>query len=144
MLSPHGPPRCARLLQYALSCWGIRRLAMCKKLSESGFTLLELLVVLAIIGIIAAIAIPQYQDYKDKARVAATAHEIRSFVSGFVAYLAEHGDYPPDSHATLPAGMTKYISATIWAEETPIGGNYNWEGPDSYPYAGISIFDYSG
>jgi prepilin-type N-terminal cleavage/methylation domain-containing protein len=43
---------------------------MSKKLRQSGFTLLEILLVIAIIAVIAAIAVPLYRDYIVRAHVA--------------------------------------------------------------------------
>ena len=46
--------------------------------TESGFTLVELMIVVAIIGILASIAIPNYQKYQAKSRTA----EAKIYLSG--------------------------------------------------------------
>ena len=40
-----------------------------------------------------------------------------------------------------PGGTCKdFINPLNWTTETELGGYYNWDGPNNYPYAGISLF----
>ena len=54
-----------------------------------------------------------------------------------------NGGYPDDSHVVLPpqAADELSIDVAIWLADTELGGNWNWEGPDNYAYAGIAILD---
>ena len=78
--------------------------------SESGFTLVELLVVMLILGILAAIAIPAFFNQRDKAVDADAKVEARTAEAAMETYATDHdGDYTgadaDDLHAieaTLP------------------------------------------
>ena len=110
-----------------------------------GFTLVELMIVIAIIGVLSSIAIPHFVNYRRKAQIAEAAADIKNFEKGFIAYAIDEGDFPDDSHIVLPdlPKMEEYINPSVWGKTTALGGTYNWEGPDSYPYAGISIFEHN-
>lgn len=64
------------------------------KKSESGFTLIELMIVVAIIAILAVIALPQYRNYTQRSANAACLAEARAYMSGAVVSMADY---------TLPA-----------------------------------------
>ncbi len=79
------------------------------KNSQSGFTLIELMIVVAIIGILAAVAIPAYQDYTVRAQVS----EGLSLASGAKTALAEYYNHKgafPSSNASL--GLSKATDIT--------------------------------
>ena len=63
--------------------------------SQSGFTLVELLVVVAIIAILAAIAIPQFSAYRAKAFNSAAESDLHNLKTMMEAAYYDLHQYPP-------------------------------------------------
>lgn len=72
--------------------------------SESGFTLVELLVVMLILGLLAAIAIPSFFNQRDKARDADAKESVRTAQTAIETYATDHdGKYTGAATADLVA-----------------------------------------
>jgi type IV pilus assembly protein PilA len=103
--------------------------------------------VVSIIGVLSSIAFPTLHEVRDRAKVAKVASDIKTFATSFAGYAAEMGEYPPDCEYPAPhhlpagTGLESVIPINAWVEVTPLGGNYNWEGPDTYTYAGVALAD---
>jgi type IV pilus assembly protein PilA len=72
--------------------------------SESGFTLVELLVVMLILGLLAAIAIPSFFNQRDKARDADAKEAVRTAQTAIETYATDNdGSYSGATAAKLVA-----------------------------------------
>ncbi|HZI67346.1 MAG TPA: type II secretion system protein [Thermoanaerobaculia bacterium] len=114
--------------------------------SDSGFTLLELLVVMTIIGILAAVAIPALRDSPQRAREAALKENLFTFRSTIDQYHGDKGYYPPDLQTLVTDGyirsipvdpMTKSRDTWVVAYEELTTGDEGEPPPDESVAPGI-------
>ena len=82
------------------------------KMTQKGFTLIELMIVVAIIAILAAIAIPAYQDYVVRSQVTEGMTLADGAKTAVAEYYANAGAFPKDNAS---AGL---------ATDTDIKGQY--------------------
>src|SRR5271155_3447103 len=84
--------------------------------SESGYTLLELLIVLAILGLIVAFAAPKVIGYLERSKTRAADIEISNISAALDLYQLGTGSYP-----TADQGLRALIA--------PPSGVHHWRGP---------------
>lgn len=87
--------------------------------TESGFTLMELLLVVVIIGILAALVAPRFFGKSEEARIAAAKAQIEHYSTALQNYELDNGTYP-----TTEQGLLALIEAPSSAPVPP-----KWNGP---------------
>ena len=85
--------------------------------SQSGFTLIEMMIVVAIIGILAAIAIPSYQVYANKAHANACLSEAKSYGNEVFVLLNDADENSLPTSPTLNSCQS-ITDATGWTLNT--------------------------
>src|SRR6516162_1362840 len=81
--------------------------------SESGFTLVEMLVVITIIGLIMALVGPRVLNYLTESKVKAARIQIESFSSALDLYYLDMGRYPTSAEG-LSALVQPGASVSGW------------------------------
>lgn len=69
--------------------------------TQSGFTLIEILVVITILAILAGLLVPRVMDRPDQARVVAAKNDIRAIQSAINLYRLDNGVYPSTDQGLL-------------------------------------------
>jgi prepilin-type N-terminal cleavage/methylation domain-containing protein len=83
-----------------------------KKLSQKGFTMIELLVVLLIIGILAAVAAPLFLSNSDRAKASEAVAALGAIRSAERTYKAQTGSYTVDG-ALYVTGASSEVGSLI-------------------------------
>ena len=102
----------------------------------AGFSLLELMVTVAVVALLTMVALPSYENYRSKTEISEMVGPLLAMADKVRVYKLKTGSYPADNNLDSPPGIDM---GSYWGETTKLGGNWDWEGPDFYTYAGIAI-----
>jgi general secretion pathway protein G len=109
--------------------------------SETGFTLIEIMVVVIIIGLLAAVVVPQFLGRVDDARIAKAKEDIQALETALTMYKLDNFNYPtpelglkalvdkpndPNVRNWRPGGYLKHLNKDPW------GNDYQYQNPGSH------------
>ena len=83
-----------------------KQLTQLRKTTQTGFTLIEIMVVIVIIGILATLVVPRIMGRPDEARVVSAKHDVTTLVQALKLYKLDSGRYPTTQQG-LNALVTK-------------------------------------
>ena len=106
--------------------------------SRRGVTLIELMIVAAVLSLLMLVAMPRMAGVVKRAMAARLSHDLTTYANCFRVYSFENGTYPVNNHRTPPPAMAAYLDKSFGGY-LPLGGYWNWEGPNYYGFAGVSI-----
>lgn len=89
--------------------------------SQTGFTLIELMIVVAIIGIIATIAYPNYIEYVDRARRSDAQGALTGLSGAMERFYASNNTYQGAAAAGADTG-----APAIYPDEAPLDGSQKY------------------
>jgi general secretion pathway protein G len=101
----------------------VARATTAGKGTESGFTLLELMIVMLIIAILAAVAIPAYLASIKAAKEAVLKEDLHVMRGAIDAYTADKAKAPQSLDDLVQGGYIKQIP------KDPTTGEANWDAP---------------
>jgi len=97
--------------------------------NRRGFTLVELVVYIAIVAIM-AISLFRVLGQSEKAKIVSVAKTARLLNDVASTVYATTGTWPRDArNSILPTEMKPYLSNNIFANDTPLKGRWDWNGP---------------
>jgi general secretion pathway protein G len=107
--------------------------------TQSGFTLIEIMVVVVILGILAAVVVPKIMDNPDKARIVKAKNDVQAIKGALDLYKLDNFSYPSTDQglqalAQKPAGSPE---ARNWKQggyldrmpKDPWGNDYQYLNP---------------
>ena len=103
------------------------------KTSQSGFTLIEVMVVVVILGILAAVVVTKVADRPDEAKLVKVKQDILTLESALNLYKLDNDVYP-SSEEGLEALVEKPVNARNWKQGGYIARLQNdpWNTPYQY------------
>ncbi len=100
--------------------------------SQTGFTMIELLVVIVILGLLSTIGLGSFRSSQAKSRDVRRKAELGQIARALEMYFNDHKEYPeveivPVTGGLFTDGNTNYM---IDFPQDPSGGSYRYERPD--------------